>query len=179
MSRIVEIARKSFAPELVQRVLDSLLEPPMCALEDFDACSDSFLADLGTLLAISPPMLDTLRKHPSYLNWLRAQIRQEQRGMDGRAPYGQLWESWNAGTEGTEDVFERLRIFKRREYLLLSFLDIAGLLSFEDTVRRLSELAECVIATALHYCWETLAEEEASNPFLKAANLSDFLALSS
>ena len=161
MSRIVEVAQKSFAPELVRRVLDSLVEPPMCAPEDFDACSDSFLADLGTLLAISPPMLDTLRKHPSYLNWLRARVRQEERGMDGRVPYGQLWESWNAGTEATEDVFERLRIFKRREYLLLSFLDIAGLLSFEDTVRRLSELAECVIATALHYCWETLAEEEA------------------
>ncbi len=161
MNRILEIAQKSFAPELVKRALDDLLEAFIGASGDLSTCSDSFLADLGRLLSISPPMLDTLRMHPTYLNWLQAQVEQDKQGLDARLPYPQLWESWNAEIDTRADVFDKLRVFKQREYLLLSFLDTAGLLSFEATVHRLSELAEWVIAEALRSCWETLAEEEA------------------
>jgi glutamate-ammonia-ligase adenylyltransferase len=163
MDRISRIARKTFAPELVERALENLSEPSVCASEDLDACSDSFLTDLGRLLVISPPMLDTLRLHPDQLNWLKEKVRRHEQGLDKRLDYyQQRWEIWNSETENGADVFERLRIFKRREYLLLSFLDTAGLLSFEETVRRLSELAEWVISMALRLCWDNLAEEAAA-----------------
>jgi glutamate-ammonia-ligase adenylyltransferase len=163
MDRIVEIARKSFAPETVQSMLESLFEPSVCSTEDLDACSDSFLFELGKLLTISPPMLDTLRSHPTYLNWLRGQVRQySEEGSTGRFDYQTRWEAWNAESQIHADIFETLCVFKRREYLLLSFLDMAGQLSFEETVRSLSDLADWIIQTALRSCWENLAEEEST-----------------
>jgi glutamate-ammonia-ligase adenylyltransferase len=157
MNRIAKIARKTFAPELVARALENLFEPSVRPPEGLDAFSDSFLFNLGQLLALSPPMADTLRLHPQHLTWLKAVVRQPK-----RLAYQQQWEIFGAGTEPGGDVFERLRVFKQREYLLLSFLDTAGLISFGDTVRRLSELAEWVIGTALGLCWNDLAEQEAA-----------------
>jgi glutamate-ammonia-ligase adenylyltransferase len=162
MNRITEIARKSFAPESVQSMLESLLEASVCTPEDLDACPDSFLSNLGRLLTISPPMLDTLRSHPEYLNWLKSQVRQGKEASIRQIDYQKRWEAWNASSDIQADIFEKLRVFKRREYLYLSFLDIAGKLSFEETVHGISELADWVIRTALRFCWEYLVEEKSS-----------------
>jgi glutamate-ammonia-ligase adenylyltransferase len=162
MNRIAEIARKSFAPEKVQSMLESLLDPSVCVPEDLDACPDSFLSDLGKLLAISPPMLDTLRSHPEYLIWLRNQVRQYEEAPARIFDYQRRWEAWAAESEMQADILEKLRVFKRREYLFLSFLDIAGKLSFEETVLGISELADWVVRSALDFCWQRLAEEESS-----------------
>jgi glutamate-ammonia-ligase adenylyltransferase len=161
MNRIVEIARKSFAPEPVRQALESVSE---CADADLDACSDSFLSDLGKLLVLSPPMLDTVRSHPEYLGWLKDRVSEEGEKQTGKFLFRERWESWNAGKKAQPDIFNDLRVFKRREYLLLSFLDVAGRLSYEDAVSRLSELADWIIQTALRYSWEKLAEEESARP---------------
>ncbi len=162
MNRIAEIARKSYAPESVQSVLESLLEPSVCAPEDFDSCSDSFLSDLGKLLTISPPMLDTLRSHPDYLAWLKDQVQQYGEKPGGKFGFQKRWDSWIEASGIQDDIFDKLRVFKRREYLYLSFLDIAGKLSFEETVHGISELADWVICSALDFCWQRLAEEESA-----------------
>jgi glutamate-ammonia-ligase adenylyltransferase len=162
MNRIAELARKTFAPESVQSMLESLLEPSVCAPEDLNACSDSFLCDLGKLLTISPPMLDTLRSHPEYLKWLRDHARHYEEESIRQTDYQKRWEECNAASDVQADNFEKLRVFKRREYLCLSFLDIAGKLSFEKTVHAISELADWVIRTALRFCWKNLAEEESA-----------------
>ncbi len=162
MSRIAEIARTSYAQESVQNMLESLLEPSVCAPEDLDACSDAFLSGLGNLLTVSPPMLDTLRSHPEYLNWLKDQVQQHEKEPGKSFSFQKQWDVWTAAHDIQDDIFEKLRIFKRREYLLLSFLDIAGKLLFEKTVRLISELADWVIGSALDFCWQNLAEEESA-----------------
>jgi [glutamine synthetase] adenylyltransferase / [glutamine synthetase]-adenylyl-L-tyrosine phosphorylase len=162
MDRIKKIARKTFAPDLVQRALESLSESSGLAANRLGACSESFIADLGRLLIVSPPMLDTLRAHPEYTGWLSSQVMQSDRDPTGSFGFQERWASWHEGDEPQSDVFERLRAFKRREYLLLSFLDIAGRISFDETVRRISALADWVINEALRCCWEKLTEEESA-----------------
>ncbi len=162
MDRIGQIARQSFDPELVGRALEGLFEPSACAPVELDACSDSFLCNLGILLAVSPPMLDTLRSHPEHLSWLRAQVERHEEERGGPFSYPERWETWSAGTGESPDPFENLRVFKRREYLLLAFLDVTGLLAFKDTVGRLSDLADCVINAGLRFSIEKLIHEESS-----------------
>jgi glutamate-ammonia-ligase adenylyltransferase len=160
MDQIAEAAEKTFSPELVRRALESVFDTVLCPPEELHACSESFLCNLGMLLVISPPMLDTLRSHPDYLGWLRERTTQPGDEPDGQRCYQNRWQAWNAGTEKNIDILERLRAFKRREYLLLSFQDIAGFLSFHETVRRLSALADWVIDEAVRLCWAQLVEEE-------------------
>jgi [glutamine synthetase] adenylyltransferase / [glutamine synthetase]-adenylyl-L-tyrosine phosphorylase len=162
MNRIESIAQKAFAPELVQRSLESLSESSARAADSLVAGSESFLADLGKLLVVSPPMLDTLRAHPEYIGWLYSLTTQFDGVPKSAFGFQERWISWNEGDEKRTDVFERLRAFKRREYLFLSFLDIAGLISFDETVRWISALADWVINEALRCCWEKLAEEESA-----------------
>lgn len=159
MNRIAVIASKSFSPELVQRAFESLIESSEHTLEDFSARSDSFLSDLGKLLVISPPMLDTVRAHPEYLHWLETQVQQKDGKTNLYFPYQDRWNAWNTGSETNADPFELLRAFKRREYLLLSFLDISGRMSFGDIVLNLSELADWVINKVLRLSWLALSDE--------------------
>jgi glutamate-ammonia-ligase adenylyltransferase len=162
MNRLTQIADTAFAPKAVLQALESLFEPSVGIEDEPDACSDSFLCSLGNLLAISPPMLDTLRLHPEYLGWLRVISEQGINEPDKILSHGEpvyyqrQYKSWSKAAEGIEDEFERLRIFKRREYLRISFLDIAGILSFEETVSSLSALADWLINEALGLCWEIL-----------------------
>lgn len=162
MDRIAQIADRTFARDQVLFAFESLLENINAG--DVEKCSDSFLRDLGSLLVLSPPMLDTLRLHPEYLAWLNGQV-------DGFSPntaassvsdenfrYDEQWKTWNTGAK--EDVFERLRAFKRREYLLISYLDISGMCPFRETAHSLSVLADWVVRTVLDSCRETLDEEE-------------------
>jgi [glutamine synthetase] adenylyltransferase / [glutamine synthetase]-adenylyl-L-tyrosine phosphorylase len=162
MNRIVSVARETFAPELVQCALESLSESSAVATEGLNACSNSFLSGLGKLLVVSPPMLDTLRAHPKYIRWLSAQVMQFDDVPKDQFGFQERWISWNDRDETSTDIFENLRAFKRREYLLLSFLDVAGLLSFAETVSRISALADWVINIALRFCWENLVEEESA-----------------
>ncbi len=161
MHRIVEIARKSLAPEPVRQALEGVSECVPSRLDDYP---DSFLLDLGQLLIVSPPMLDTVRAHPEYLSWLRDRSSDEGEMRSGPAAFRQRCEAWNDAIEGQSDFFDSLRVFKRREYLLLSFMDVASRLSFQDIVHRLSELADWVIQTALQHTWKKLAEEESARP---------------
>ncbi|MBN2243628.1 MAG: hypothetical protein JW793_13160 [Acidobacteria bacterium] len=164
MDRITRIARETFAPDRARFAFESLLE--CLDAGDVEICSDSFLRNLGSLLIVSPPMLDTLRLHPEYLQWLNGRVRRFSPDPEAPPPaeekscYDEQWKAWNTGTEA--DVFKRLRAFKRREYLLLSFLDVSGMLSFRETVRRLSLLAQWVVQTALDCCRQKLVEEESA-----------------
>ncbi|MBN2319280.1 MAG: hypothetical protein JXR49_09395, partial [Acidobacteria bacterium] len=163
MDRIMRIADNTFTPERARFAFESLLE--CLNAGDFEACSDSFLSDLGSLLILSPPMLDTLRLHPEYLDWLNERVLRFSQDTaaspipEEKSYYDEQWKAWN--TEAKEDVYERLRAFKRREYLLISYLDISGVFSFKETVRRLSILADWVVQTALDSCRDKLVEEEA------------------
>ena len=163
MDRITRIAEKTFDPDLARFALESLLES--LNLSDFETCSDSFLCDLGSLLILSPPMLDTLRLHPEYLAWLNEQVLQFKQDPATPSPnrekshYDEQWETWNTGPK--EDIYKRLRAFKRREYLLISYLDVSGIFSFHQTVGRLSALADWVVQRTLDSCRKDLVEEEA------------------
>lgn len=168
MDRLTRIAQQTAARELSRRALESLFEHSTCAAEALDACSDSFLRDLGNLLMISPPMLDAIRSHPEHLSWLRERVQpfleepDDSRLLRNAFNYQQQWESINAEALESVDMLERLRAFKRREYLLIAFLDVSGLLSFEKTVSGLSELAEWIIQMGLRFCYQKLAEEESA-----------------
>ncbi|MEJ2111755.1 MAG: hypothetical protein P8Z37_17965 [Acidobacteriota bacterium] len=166
MDRIERIARKSSTPDRVQSALERLFEASDSI--DIQDYSDSFLSNLGALLVISPPMLDTLRLHPEYMEWLRNRICMLEEKTDPlrlsskKDYYPQQWSSWNMEISSSADLFESLRAFKRREYLLISFLDVAGVFSFHETVRQLSVLADWTVQTALDLCRKALAEEESA-----------------
>jgi glutamate-ammonia-ligase adenylyltransferase len=155
--RISKISGSSFAPGAVRTALENLFE--FCAADDLDSCPDSFLRKLGELLTVSPPMLDTIRAHPAYLGWLRTQLEHYSEDPSLLFCHDVRWENWKSGKKGSADI-ENLRAFKRREYLFISFLDVAGMLSFERLVQVLSELAVWVINAALRLSWEELAQDE-------------------
>ncbi|HTY64905.1 MAG TPA: DUF294 nucleotidyltransferase-like domain-containing protein [Acidobacteriota bacterium] len=164
MDRIARAALKTFAPPLVRCALESLHESSAYAAGGLDACPDYFLAELGKLLAISPPMLDTVRAHPAYISWLCLEADLFKRRPKDQFRYQERWISWQETDEGNIDIFEKLRAFKRREYLLLSFLDIAGELSFDEVVRRISALADYIINHAMQFCWKEMIDEESLSP---------------
>ncbi|MEJ2246435.1 MAG: hypothetical protein P8Y80_10220 [Acidobacteriota bacterium] len=171
MNRITQIAQMAFMPDRVQFIFESLLES--MDIGEIEACSDSFLHDLGTLLTVSPPMLDTLRLHPEYLGWLNGQVRRFGEnpaafsGPDKKSYYDEVWRDWERESEAGRKRFENLRALKRREYLFISFMDISGLFSFHETVARLSVLADWVVQTTLDICREELAGEEAERSGLE------------
>jgi glutamate-ammonia-ligase adenylyltransferase len=171
MDRITQIAQKAFIPDRVQFIFESLLES--ITIREIEACPDSFLHNLGTLLTVSPPMLDTLRLHPEYLGWLNGQVRlfgenpDAFSGPDEESYYDENWRDWERESGAGMDRFENLRAFKRREYLFISFMDISGLFSFHETVARLSVLAEWIVQTTLDICREKLESEEAERSGLE------------
>lgn len=166
MDRIQRIIKKFYAPQQAQAAFEGLLESS--DVRTIDECSDAFLLDLCTLLTVSPPMLDTFRLHPEYLGWLNYRTRQI---LDGNDPihtpdkpayYSDQWREWNDGRDPGMNRFLELRAFKRREYLLISFLDVSGIFSFEEAVSNLSDLADWVVQTVLDFCREDLEEEAAA-----------------
>jgi glutamate-ammonia-ligase adenylyltransferase len=101
-------------------------------------------------------MLDALRSHPEWIGWLSH--REESPESTARS-YDPAWNAYlqEIGTSGT--ILDALRAFKRREYLEISYRDISGLITFEQVVQRLSDLADWVIQRALDYCRKNLVEQ--------------------
>lgn len=132
MKSLRQLAERTLAPDAALR-----------ALEDFadqaGALPEEFMVHIGNLMVLSPPMLGTLRRYPEWLTWLHRR---------------------HDLPEEPADFMDRIRVRMRREYLDIAFCDIAGTASFEDTVRRLSDLADAVVSQALEYCWQELLRAE-------------------
>ncbi|NWG13638.1 MAG: hypothetical protein HXY20_08900 [Acidobacteria bacterium] len=131
-----------------------------------------FRRNLERLAAVSPPMRNTLAAHPDWLEWLKEQASDlgEERLLD----YGQEWSSFRGAVESNSPGFlERLRAFKRREYLRIALADTAGYWSFTTTVRNLSRLGDAVIGAALCHCW-SLPDRDPSKPAGIAAGPGGF-----
>jgi glutamate-ammonia-ligase adenylyltransferase len=106
-------------------------------------------------------MLDALRSHPEWIGWLRRLDESPELSARG---YGSAWQVYlqEIGTAGT--VLDAMRGFKRREYLGISYLDISGLITFEQVVQKLSDLADWIIQRALDHCWKSLTEMTPRGP---------------
>jgi glutamate-ammonia-ligase adenylyltransferase len=109
-----------------------------------ETAPEAFLRNLGNLCVVSPPMLDSLRRHPDWIPWLRGRIDGGERAGEQEA------------ARACRDLDE-LRAYKRREHLEIACLDVAGAIAFETTVERLSRLADACIAAALEHAWSGLA----------------------
>ncbi len=93
-----------------------------------------------------------MRSHPDWLVWLKGR-------WNASNPAWDLDTDWKAYLEEGSSGGDRnaaLRAFNRRATIEIAFLDITGLASFEETVARLSRLAEWSISTALEACWTEL-----------------------
>ncbi len=156
--RIQAAAAGSFAPEIALRALEEIVRDSCSDTDPLANCDDHFLAGLADLLVISPPMLDSLRIHPAWIEWLRDRAG---RGYPRQALnfLDRSWTDWLACNNAIAPSVDLLRGFKRREYLAISFADTAGILDFEGTVAAISDLADWVISMALRLCWESIAEE--------------------
>jgi glutamate-ammonia-ligase adenylyltransferase len=101
-------------------------------------------------------MLDALARHPEWIFRLAERISDPftKRPL-ANSSCEENWTESQSGA-GIADSIDYLRAFKRREYLEIALLDISGLSSFEETIRRLSRLADFVISTTLNYSWLTL-----------------------
>jgi len=148
----------------------SLVQQSPAAADELNRSAPDFVRNVGDLCVVSPPMLDTLRSHPQWLSWLNRRLAVEE--GDDHSPE-LAWQSYldESGMSGTQ--IDAMRAFKRREYLEISYLDISGLVSLEQVVQRLSDLADWVINRALTDCWKRLAEETIS-PIRNDAGLEDF-----
>jgi glutamate-ammonia-ligase adenylyltransferase len=155
--RIRSAACESFAPELAARALQEIFSSGAVAPQE--AGDGRFLSLLAELLAVSPPMLDSLRSHPEWIGWLCAYARNDVAGSARVRSFDHAWSAWLADHPATQPALDLLRGFKRRETLAIAFLDIGGLASFEDTVRSISNLADWTIGAALRICWDSLVRE--------------------
>jgi glutamate-ammonia-ligase adenylyltransferase len=154
LERLRILAQKTIASEAAFGAFEDLVE---CSALGADGPADSFLISLGNLMVISPPMLDSLRRHPEWLKWLSQKIKSPEDPAQRRR-------AWTSASAGPANFMESLRTFKRRECLEIAYRDISGLDAFCTTVKRLSELADWVIARALEHCWEELLRESQSPP---------------
>ena len=75
-----------------------------------ETAPEAFLRNLGNLCVVSPPMLDSLRRHPDWIPWLKGRI-------DGGEHAGE-----QEAARACRDLDE-LRAYKRREYLEIACLD--------------------------------------------------------
>jgi [glutamine synthetase] adenylyltransferase / [glutamine synthetase]-adenylyl-L-tyrosine phosphorylase len=111
-----------------------------------------FTERLRELEGVSPVMRDALRRHPEWLEWLRLRVAENRRTESTDA-----WEQGLAASGSTSDRLAELRTFKFREYVEIAFRDISGLASFEETVARLSRLADLVIQVSLDSAWDEVS----------------------
>ncbi len=109
----------------------------------------SFTDQLKNLEIVSPVMRDALRRHPEWVEWLKLRVEERH-----RSELAQDWAEWMAQSGTPADVATWLRAFKCREYIDIALRDIAGMASFEETVSRLSGLADWVISVMLAAAWE-------------------------
>lgn len=159
--RFASICGDTFAPALALRALGYLAESSPLARESLGACTQVFLKHLSELLVISPPMLDSLARHPEWIATLQSRVEApEGDGGAKREFYEKAWASLTSEAHQPEDLMDQLRAFRRREYLEISYRDVAGLDSLEQTIERLSWLADCVISWTLSYCWSQLTEQQ-------------------
>jgi len=111
-----------------------------------------FTEQLRELEIVSPVMRDALRRHPEWVEWLQLRL-EENRCADPADDWGH----WLAAAGSAADRLAELRTFKGREYVEIAFRDIAGLASFEETVARLSRLADWVIEVSLDAAWDEVS----------------------
>lgn len=157
LDRLRAITECTFAPEIAFRALRLAAQCSPVAAAEIESSSEFFLGRLAELLIVSPAMSDAIRSHPDWLPWLRGRIESQRHGAEGVQEGDnceEIWEHWVSET-APADFWESLRAFKRREYLEIACLDVAGLISFRQVVRRLSALADLAIARALEQCWKT------------------------
>jgi glutamate-ammonia-ligase adenylyltransferase len=101
---------------------------------------------LDKLKRASPVMSEAICSHPEWLEWLRQRLEVPSTARE----LARDWDEWIVETGSPGDEMSALRAFARREYVEIALRDIAGHSSFEDTVTRLSRLAEWVISVALY-----------------------------
>ncbi len=158
MSLCIDNTLGCFAPDRALSALQTLAQESGGGMAVLDRSPSDFLQRLGDLLVISPPMLDSLRAHPEWIDWMR---RRAASGGELVEPLTceSVWRTYlqEKGSDGT--TLDEVRAFKRREYLEIGYLDTSGLLSFSQVVRRLSELADWVIRHTLEQCWKYLVEQ--------------------
>ncbi len=146
--------------ELVARQnLLELSQSSVVAAAQLEAGNHEFICHLGRLTIVCPPMLDALRKHPDWIEWLKNRVQGQERIVEVPA-IEKEWEKWTSAQDADSENLDSLRSFKRREYLEISYWDVAGLISLEQTTKRLSRLADFVISKALLFCSRTLLEEQ-------------------
>ena len=115
-----------------------------------------FREQLERLERASPVMRDALRSRPEWQEWLheRVQHPKAERGL------ADAWENWSHSSGPQGDELASLRTFRFREYLDIAFRDLAGLAPFEETVQRLSRLAEWIISRALKLAWQEMTSRK-------------------
>ena len=118
-----------------------------------------FDRDVERLERVSPAMRDALQSRPEWLAWLRNQATAVASSLE------EEWKRWLADPARPREPLCALRAFRRRETIGIAFRDISGLASFEETVTRMSRLADWVITTALDITW---AEAAAKAPGIAA-----------
>jgi len=155
--RLSSIALKTISSPVSSAGYEDLLDCSPESGAELELSSDEFLRNLGDLLCVSPPMLDTLRSHPAWLGWLRHRNDRTVAALNpDYCPHA--WKEWNTRPEIPKNPMDSLRAFKRKEYLEIAYRDLSGISSFEETVRRLSDLADGTIGIALDRCRVELSE---------------------
>jgi glutamate-ammonia-ligase adenylyltransferase len=112
----------------------------------------NFQSELNHLECASPAMRDALRGHPEWVVWLKQRI-EAARHPDP----AQDWQDWLAETGRAAETLASLRTFRQRELIEIALRDLSGVASFEETVARLSQLAEWVISVVLVASWDAMA----------------------
>ncbi len=144
-------AERTFAPGPVLFALEEVAQGSSGAAEELDALPQGFLVTLGEVLVISPPMRDSLRRHPDWIGWLARRVPRAP-GSDP-ADLAADWRRFLTDRQPGVAPIDLLRAFKRRAYLEILYRDVAGSACFQETVDRLSALADFVIREALGQCW--------------------------
>lgn len=157
--RLLSAARETPAPEIARRAFEQLVENSSQAYQELEDSCEIFLRNLGDLVILSPPMLECLLSHPEWLAWLRGRVERRQAGKEEWQIHSErALREWLSGYSEGVTALDRLRQYKRREYLEIFYLDLAGLAGFDEVVKRLSWLAQSILSRVLEYCWSALVQ---------------------
>jgi glutamate-ammonia-ligase adenylyltransferase len=116
----------------------------------------NFREQLERLERASPVIRDALRRRPEWQEWLRERVQHPM----AETGLPDAWKNWSVSSAPQADVLASLRTFRFREHIDIAFRDLAGLASFEETVQRLSRLAEWIITVALKIAWQEMASSK-------------------
>jgi glutamate-ammonia-ligase adenylyltransferase len=142
VDRLDSAARSTLDPAAAVRALERLRDTSDEARAEIEAAPQAVLSDLANLLVISPPSLEALRNHPAWIGRLAR-----------RAP-GPSAPPALAGGD-----LDQVRASKLRESIDVALRDVAGLAPFDETVSRLSGLADAAIEHCLEHSWSELVGE--------------------